>query len=50
MQRSRFEQLAAALGPNVEAAGCADPLDVVAVWRRETAEAALRFLDRIGPT
>jgi PadR family transcriptional regulator AphA len=39
-QRSKVSELAAALGDP-------DPHDVVALWRDESARAALRFLDRL---
>jgi DNA-binding PadR family transcriptional regulator len=42
-QREHIAGLAAAL----DAAAAADPADAVAVWRSESARAALRFLDRI---
>ena len=46
-QRLRIEHLAAAL-THGDTAGPAEPRDVVAMWRCETAAAALRFLDRLG--
>jgi DNA-binding PadR family transcriptional regulator len=42
-QRDHIAELAAAL----DAAAAADPADAVAVWRSESARAALRFLDRV---
>jgi PadR family transcriptional regulator AphA len=45
-QRSHITDLAAGL----DAAAAADPRDAVAIWRSESARAALRFLDRITGT
>jgi DNA-binding PadR family transcriptional regulator len=40
----------AELGAGLDAAASADPADAVAIWRSESAHAALRFLDRISTT
>lgn len=45
-QRDHIAELAAGL----DAAAAADPGDAVAIWRSESARAALRFLDRIRTT
>jgi PadR family transcriptional regulator AphA len=44
-QRRVFEPVSAALDEQTRHDG---PLDVVALWRSESARAALRFLDRLG--
>ena len=46
-QRAQVERMAAAL--RIPAARPGDPVDVVALWRSESAHAALRFLDRLTP-
>jgi PadR family transcriptional regulator AphA len=43
-QRAHIAELAAGIDAQ---AGAADPADAVAIWRSESAHAALRFLDRI---
>jgi DNA-binding PadR family transcriptional regulator len=43
-QRARVAQMAQAMGDQIDDA---DALDVVALWRTESAHAALRFLDRL---
>ncbi len=47
-QRTRIEQTAVAMQATTSGADATgEPLDVVALWRHESAEAALRFLDRL---
>ena len=47
-QRARIAQMAASLaGARSDPPGAGTVPDVVALWRREAAEAALRFLDKI---
>ena len=47
-QRTRIEQIATAMHATTSSADVAgESLDVVALWRLESAEAALRFLDRL---
>jgi len=45
-QREHIEKMATVLADQVEAS---EPLDVVALWRSESSQAALRFLQRISP-
>jgi DNA-binding PadR family transcriptional regulator len=44
-QRDHIEQLADLL--REQTASCAEPVDVVALWRSESSEGALRFLSRV---
>ncbi len=44
VQRQHIERIAAT---QAVATAAGEPLDVVALWRHESAEAALRFLDRL---
>ena len=44
-QRDLIEQMAAALATQIDGS---DPLDVVALWRGESSQAALRFVDRLA--
>ena len=44
-QRNDIEQMAAALARQIDES---DPLDVVALWRGESSQAALRFVDRLA--
>jgi DNA-binding PadR family transcriptional regulator len=45
-QRDNIEQMAAALASQIDES---DALDVVALWRGESSQAALRFVDRLAP-
>ncbi len=46
-QRTRIEELASTLAAQTNGA---DSLDVVRLWRSESSQAALRFLDRLATT
>jgi DNA-binding PadR family transcriptional regulator len=46
-QRERIASVSAA--QRAQVGGAAEPLDVVALWRAELSDAALRFVDRLQP-